>query len=427
MIKVIKNGNVITMNLSSDVVISKKDIVIEDDTIIDIVDNYNGAYDKLIDAENKIVMPGLVNAHTHIGMSIFRASNDNLDLNSWLNDMIWPIEDNLNSEDIYYSSLYSCVEMIKSGTTTFNDMYFGCDGVFKAVDEAKMRCLIGRSLMDSDNNAEQRLKEFYELKDLCDSNDLISLSMSPHAFYTCSSEFLKKCANISSELKLPIHMHYCENLGEVETIKNTYVADPVDALNAVNFLDKKLILAHSTFVSDYALEKFKGKDVSFVHNPLSNLDLGCGIADIKKYIDAGINVCLGTDGQGSGNNLNMFYHMSLVDLLQKGLYKNPTIFSSYEVLKMATINGAKALGLDEIIGSIEVGKKADIIIINLNDTNTYPTLNVITDLVHNTNINNVDTTIINGEVLMENGNLTLDIDLKSLKEKLKSIISSKMC
>ena len=170
------------------------------------------------------------------------------------------------------------------------------------------------------------------------------------------------------------------------------------------------------------MELLKGKDVSIAHNPVSNLNLGCGIADISKYKNY-VNLCLGTDGQGSGNNLNLFYHMSFVDFLQKGKYQDPTVWSSYDTLKMATINGAKALGLDKEVGSIEVGKKADIIILDLNNTEIYPGVDVITNIVHNVESNNIDTTIINGEILMKNHELCLPIDETNLKNNINKILN----
>lgn len=422
MIKVIKNGTVITMDEKREKKYEKIDVVIENDTIKELLLDYQGPSDEIIDAKGKIVMPGLINSHTHLGMSIFRATNDNLNLDDWLTKKIWPIEDNLTIEDVYYSTLLSCMEMIKTGTTMSNDMYFNCDGSIKAIKETKVRSLFSNCLMDSDNNGEKRIEIFLKLYEENKNNPLISFSVAPHAFYTCSKDYLRKCSDLALKLNLPFHIHFCENKEEVDKIKKEYQKDPVEALEEVGLLRNKLILAHATFISDEGLEKLKGKDVSFVHNPISNLNLGCGIADISKYRDY-VNICLGTDGQGSGNNMNLFYHMSITDLLQKGKYENPTITSSYEVLKMATINGAKALGVDHLVGSIEKGKKADIIILDMNKIETYPMVDLITNVVHNTESSNVDTTIVNGEILMKNRKLLLNINEEELKQKIEKIIS----
>ena len=410
MIKVIKNGTVLTMSPDRDI-IESIDIVIKDDRIIDLVKDYAGEYDELIDATNKVVMPGIINTHTHLGMSYFRATNDNLTLQDWLNNKIWPIEDKMDKDDVYYGTLLSCIEMIKTGTTTSNDMYFYSDRAIDALLETKVRCLFTRCLSDINNNGNKAIEEFLDLYNKYKDNNLIKFSVAPHAMYTCNLEYLKKCSNLATKLNLPVHMHYLENKKEIEDIKKIYNMKPIDVLKTSGLINNKLILAHCTYLDDENLDSFKGKDISIVHNPISNLNLGCGIADIIKYRDY-VNICLGTDSQGSGNNLNMFYHMSLVDLLQKGKYTLSTVISSYDVLKMATINGAKALGIDDI-GSIEVGKKADIIMLDLEDCQTSPHTELITNIVHNA-YNSVSMTMINGNILMKDKKLLLNIDEKEL-------------
>lgn len=422
MITLIKNATVITMDDTRDEQYEKLDIVIADDTIKELTNEYKGEYDKLIDATNKVVMPGLINCHTHLGMSVFRATNDSLTLEKWLQEKIWPIEDKLTDDDIYYTTMLSCIEMIKSGTTTSNDMYYNCNGSLKAIKECQVRSLFSRCLMDSDGGGDKRIEEFLKLYNENVSQDLITFSVAPHAIYTCSYEYLKRCANLAKELKLPIHIHFCENLDEVNNIKNKYHKSPLALLKELGYLENKLILAHATYISDLELEELKNRDVSFVHNPISNLNLGCGIADITKYRKY-VNITLGTDGQGSGNNLNLFKHMSYVDLLQKGIYKDPTIFSSYDVLKIATINGAKALGLGNLVGSITPGKKADIIIIDLDSTETYPSPDLITNIVHNVDASNIDTTIVNGKILMENHQIKLSINEDDIKKEVDRIIN----
>ena len=422
MITLIKNATVITMDDTRDDQYEKLDIVIADDTIKELTNEYKGEYDKLIDATNKVVMPGLINCHTHLGMSVFRATNDSLTLEKWLQEKIWPIEDKLTDDDIYYTTMLSCIEMIKSGTTTSNDMYYNCNGSLKAIKECQVRSLFSRCLMDSDGGGDKRIEEFLKLYNENVSQDLITFSVAPHAIYTCSYEYLKRCANLAKKLKLPIHIHFCENLDEVNNIKNKYHKSPLALLKELGYLENKLILAHATYISDLELEELKNRDVSFVHNPISNLNLGCGIADITKYRKY-VNITLGTDGQGSGNNLNLFKHMSYVDLLQKGIYKDPTIFSSYDVLKIATINGAKALGLGNLVGSITPGKKADIIIIDLDSTETYPSPDLITNIVHNVDASNIDTTIVNGKILMENHQIKLSINEDNIKKEVDRIIN----
>jgi len=426
MIKVIRNGTVISMDSKREKQYEVMDVVICDDKITYVGSNYSGEFDEEIDASNKIVMPGLINCHTHLGMSIFRATNDDFSLDSWLNDKIWPIEDKMTDDDIYYTTMLTLIEMIKTGTTCFNDMYFGWKGSIPAIIKSGIRGIYGRCLMGNmDKSSMDRVSDFKEMYEKYRDNDLIRFSIAPHALYTCNKEYLELCNNLANEYKLPIHIHLSENRNEVNTVTNTFNMKPVEVLDIVGFLNKKVVLGHGTFISDSEIDMIKNKEVSICTNPVSNLNLGCGIADLVKYKSNGINICLGTDGQGSGNNMNLFYHMSILDYLQKGKYEDPIVMSSYEVLKMATVNGAKALGYDDI-GSIEVGKKADIIILDISDICLYPSVDLIPHIVHNCFYNCVDTTIVNGNILMKDKKLKIDIDENIIKSKIESILERLM-
>lgn len=421
MITLIKNGTVISMDLKRDKQFEIMDVVFSDNKIIYVGNGYHGEYDKVIDATGKIVMPGLINCHTHLGMSIFRATNDDLTLDSWLNDKIWPIEDRLTDDDLYYTTLLSMVEMIKTGSTCFNDMYFGYKGSIPAIKKCGVRGIYGRCLMGNmDKDSICRVDDFKKLYEEYKDDDKIRLSIAPHALYTCNLEYLKLCSDLAKEYNLPIHIHLSENMNEVKTVTNKFGMKPMEVLDKVGMLEKRVILGHGTFLSDSEINMIKDRDVSVCTNPVSNLNLGCGIADLVKYKKNGINVCLGTDGQGSGNSLNLFYTMSLVDYLQKGKYEDPTVMGSYDVLKMATINGAKALGIDDI-GSIEVGKKADIIILDISDISLYPAYDLIPFIVHNCFYDVVDTTIIDGKILMIDKELKIDVDLNILRSKIEDI------
>ncbi|MFA7688787.1 MAG: amidohydrolase [Bacilli bacterium] len=388
MIKVIKNGIVLTLENET---IIKGDIVIEDNIIKEVVDNYTGNYDEIIDAEGNVVMPGLINCHTHLGMYNLRNTNDDFKLMDWLNNKIWPIEKDMTEEDIKDATYLSCIEMIKTGTTCCADHYDASSNILKSIKNSKIRCLYTRFLMDEDGKAEERFNEFKRLYELeKDKNDLITFSLGLHSLYSSSMEYIKKCSIYAKENNLPIHMHYMENEEEYNKV-------PKDAINLL--LDNKLILAHGIYIDN--IEIFKNKDVSIVHNPISNLALGCGFADIVKFKKNNINVSIGTDGVGSGYTLNMFKHLPFAYLLPKGLYKDPTVIKALDILRMATINGAKALGINNL-GLIKENYKADLIIIKLIEK---PINNYFVGLL--TNDLEVLTTIVNGEVLMLNKELKI--------------------
>ncbi len=418
----IKNGLVITMDEKRLTPYEYLDIVIENDKIYYIGDCYQEDYDNKIDATGKIILPGLINAHTHLGMSLFRSSNDQLPLMDWLTKKIWPKEAQMTDDDIYYTTLVSALEMIKTGTTCANDMYFGWLGGIKALEQAKLRCVYSRFLIGTgDESSLEKMTDFENMLEKNQHRDLLTFSVSPHGLYTCSKEYLMTCEDLATMYQLPLHLHFCENQEELKIIEDTFHQSPVQVLEELGFLNHRLILAHGTFISKEDQQRLIGKNVSIITNPVSNLNLGCGIADITSYLRHGINVCLGTDGQGSGNNLNLFKHMAFACDLQKALYQDPTVISSLDVLKMATINGAKALGLSDKIGSLEKGKQADLIILDLNNIELTPTIDVLAQVVHNVESSNVDTTIINGEILMQQHQLTHNIDEELLKEKLRQI------
>ena len=404
----IKNCTLIAMDEKSERIQNNMDILIEGNKIVLIGKDINIEEDvKCIDATGKVAMPGLINTHAHVPMSIFRETLDGYNLQDWLTKKIWPMEDKLTEEDIYYASYLSFLEMIKTGTTTINDMYFMTDGIINAMLESGVRLQTTRTLMDAtgEEQGNQRLKELQELIEKYDGKDeRLTLNVGIHGLYTATSEYVDKCMEFAEKQGLPVHIHFCENNKEVSDIRNLHKAEPIEVLK--NKIKKvKTILAHGVKISSEDIKVLAGMDVSVAHCPVSNLKLGCGIAKINEMLENNVNVCLGTDGQGSGSNLDLFEAMKFTALLQKGYLENPECLPAYEVLKMATINGAKALGLDSKIGSIEVGKLADIIIIDIDDIKIKPVNDLISEIVYNVKGNNVCTTIVNGNILMENGSL----------------------
>lgn len=352
-------------------------------------------------------MPGLINTHSHIPMSIFRETLDGYNLQDWLTKKIWPMEDKLTEEDIYYASYLSFIEMIKTGTTTVNDMYSMAESIIKAMQETGVRLQTTRTLMDiaGEADGEKRLIELEDLiKNYNNIDKKLTLNVGIHGLYTNTTSYVEKSIKVAEKYNLPIHIHFCENAGELEDIKKIHNKSAVELLKE-KFKNNKLILAHCVKLTKNDIKEMKNMHISVSHCPVSNLKLGCGIADIDEMLKNNINVTLGTDGQGSGSSLDMFETMKFTALLQKGINENPALLPAYEVLKMATINGAIALGLEKEIGTIEEGKSADVIILNINEPTIKPVNNLLSEIVYNVKGNNVETTIIDGKVLMKDRKL----------------------
>ncbi len=419
----IKNGKVLIFE-NDDVKVKDLDIRIEGENITKIDEKIEAnENEKVIDATDSVVMPGLINTHAHISMSIFRGTFEGCNLYTWLHEKIWPIEDKLTEETVYNATMVSILEMISTGTTCVSDHYFFSKQIRKALEESGMRAAITRVLMDSDGEEEsnKRIQEFIELYESRDENNsLITYTVAPHSFYTCSGKVLQKSRKLADKYNLPVHVHFLESIDEIEDIKKMHGKDAIDVLKEY-FDGVHTILAHGVKLNDKDIDILSKMDCGIVHNPISNMRLGCKIADITKYLKNGINVSLGTDGQGSGNNLDMFEAMKIAGLIQGGIHENEERISAKDVIKMATINGAKILGMEGKIGSIEEGKKADIIIVdiskNLNNIKMIPNNDIISNLVYNTEGRNVTTTIVNGKILMEDRKIK-NIDVKEILNRI---------
>lgn len=419
----IKNCNLISMSEKREKYEENIDVLIDNSKIVEIGKNIsiNSEDLKVIDASGKVLMPGLINTHSHISMSVFRETVDGLKTQDWLTQKIWPMEDKLTNNDIYYATLLSCLEMIQTGCTTINDMYFMTDDIIKAALESGIRLQTTRTLMGYEEKDESRLTELKELLDRYNNSDTISFNVGIHGLYTSNENYVKKCVDFAESENLNIHMHFCENEQERNDIVRDYgVNNPAEVIRN-DFKGIHNILAHSVKISDEDINILKNTNSFISHCPVSNLKLGCGIAPITKMISNGICVSLGTDGQGSGSNLDMFETMKFTALLQKGINENPEDLPAYEVLKMATINGAKTLNLDKEIGSIEVGKAADLILIDLDSVLVNPVNNIFAEIVYNVKGYNVDTTIVNGKILMEN-KVIKHLNINDVIENCKNII-----
>ena len=406
----IKNALILSPN--TDFKNKKMSLLIEDDLISEISDEIDeNKADKIIDADGKILLPGLVNTHTHLSMTLFRGVADDLSLDTWLNDHIWPLEANLNGDYCYIGALLGAVELIKSGTTTFSDMYFYMEDVARAVDEAGLRAVLGHGMIDF-GDAEKREAELKANMDLFEScNNMadgkITVSLTPHSPYTASKELLLKARELADENNMLIHIHVSEIQKEIEDSISEKGLRPFEYLDKIGFLGSDVVAAHSVWLSDEEIEIIKKHDVKVSHNPCSNMKLASGVAPVDKLLENDVCVSIGTDGASSNNNLDLIEELKTASLLQKVSTLNPKALSSDEALEMATISGARALGLSDEIGSIEVGKKADIILIDTNTANMVPqSTSLSSNIIYSANGSNVDTTICNGKILMENKKLT---------------------
>ena len=420
----IKNCNLISMDESRPKIEYNIDILINEKNIEKIEKNIplNDEF-KIIDATNKYVLPGFINTHSHIGMAIFRESVDGYTTQDWLTEKIWPIEDNLTEDDVYYSCLLSCAEMIKSGTTTVNDQYFFPESIIKAVLKSGMRAELTRVAMDAGGGMDDRFSELENLINNYDGKyENIYINVGIHGLYTASQNCIKRAIELANKHNLNIHMHYLENSQEATDISNNYNGKKPFEIVKDNFENTNSIFAHCVKLEDEDFKIFKDYNIKVAHCPISNLKLGCGIANIPKMLENGITVSLGTDGQGSGCNLDMFDTMKFTGLLQKGLNENPTLLPSYEILKMATINGAKTLNKENLIGSITEGKLADLIMLDLSDIRTQPINDIFSNIVYNCKGTNVITTIVGGKILMENRDL-INLDENQIIENCKNIMN----
>ena len=408
----------------ADDVIRETTLYIEEDKITGIGDKPAGfTADKVIDGTDKLVIPGLVNCHTHSYMSFMRNVADDLSFMDWLFGTIDPIEQQMTDEDTYWGANLAIIEMMKSGTTCFNDMQMNIHQTTRAVKESGMRAVICRGLVGSgsDEAGQMRLRQAYEERDAAKDCDRLTFKLGPHAPYTCDDAFLKIVAAEAKKENMGIHVHLSESESEISQIQEKYGCTPIALAEKCGIFDVPAIAAHCVQVTDEDIEILKRKNVSVVTNPASNMKLGNGFAPIAKMLDAGVNVCLGTDGAASNNCLNMFHELSLLTLIHKGTGKTPQCVSAKEGFRIATINGAKALGLEKEIGSIEAGKKADLAILDLNTPSLTPRNNLIAGLSYSANGSEVDTVIINGQITME-GRKLLTIDEKLVYGKIQGII-----
>ena len=396
-------------------VIRETDIYIEGSKIVSVGKRPEGfSEDRVIDGKDRLAIPGLVNCHTHSYMSFMRNVADDLSFMDWLFGTIDPIEQQMTDEDTYWGACLAILEMMKSGTTCFNDMQMNIHQTTRAVKESGMRAVICRGLVGSGNDeaGQMRLQQAYEERDAAADCDRLTFLLGPHAPYTCDDGFMRIVSEEAKKNGMGIHVHLAESESEIEQIREKYHCTPIEMADKNGLFDVPAIAAHCVQITEDDMEILKNKNVSVVTNPASNMKLGNGFAPVPKMLEKGINVCIGTDGAASNNSLNLFHEMSLLALIHKGVARTSQCVNAGEVFRIATINGAKALGLEKEIGTLEVGKKADIAVLNLNTPSLTPRNNLIAGLSYSANGSEVETVIIDGKVTMENRKvLTMDEEL----------------
>lgn len=413
----INDGMILTID-SKMTAINQGWIAIDKGKIINIgaTENFAEKYQprQKINASGKIVMPGLINTHTHIPMSYFKGIADDLPLHTWLSKHIWPRESKMiNDEFIYHSSLHGMAELIKNGTVMFNDSYFRGKQIAKAAIEAGVKGIIGEGILDFPvagyEGSNMIIDYFLSLVDQFTGNDLIDIALAPHSIYTCEKNTLRRVVELASQKDVLLHIHLAETKKEYEDCKSQHNKTPVAYLNDLNFLSEKCLAAHCVWLDDKDIDILAAKNVNISVNTNSNLKLASGFLPLKKCVAKKINTTLGTDGVASNNNLSLLEEMSITAKVHKALNNDPTFLPAFDAVKMPTVNAAKALGKAQQMGSLEIGKSADVIIVETESIESLPIYDPYSHLVYNLNSSHINDVIINGKPVMFNRQLlTLD-------------------
>jgi len=381
--------------------------------------------DEIIDARGGLIMPGLINGHTHAAMTCFRGIADDLPLMDWLNNYIFPAEaKNVTPELAYWGSLLACAEMIRSGTTTFCDMYIFEEETARAAKEAGMRCLVGEVLFDfpspSYQSPAEGLAYTKKLIETWAGDPLVNIIVEPHALYTCSPTLLKSAKSLARSYDVPCGLHLLENRAEEAQLREKYGKKATHFLHDIGFLDDKLIAFHGVCLDEEDIRLFRDHGCTVVHNPESNMKLASGVAPVVEMLAGGLAVGLGTDGCASNNNLDLLQEMDTAAKLHKVTRLDPTVMPAETVIRMATSMGARALGMEKSVGCLKPGMKADIIIIDLDKPHLTPMYNEYAHIVYAAGGADVDTVLINGRLVMQNRRL-LTIDEAEVMKKTREI------
>ena len=428
----ILGGLIVTMD-QDETIHQEGAVAINDGKIVDLgeIERIRSTYrgNTEIDGTGCVVMPGLINVHTHSPMTVFRGLADDLPLMTWLTEHIFPAEKKINRDIVYKGTLLACAEMILGGTTTFVDMYLFADQVALAAKKAGMRAMVGEVLYDfpSPNYGppEKGLEFTENLIGEWSKDELISVAVQPHAVYTCSPDLLKKCHKLAQKYETLFIIHLSENDDEVKQVKERYGKTPVEHVESLGLLDSKFIGVHCVRLTQRDIDLLAGSSAKVAHNPESNMKLVSGICLVPKLLQKEIVVGLGTDGCASNNDLDMWGEMDTCAKLHKVATGDPTVLPAKQVVRMATIEGAKLIGMEEKIGSLEPGKVADVIVVDFSKPHLTPLYNVYSHLVYAASASDVKVSIINGKIVMRDRQIiTLNIEqvMKDVNEIARSII-----
>ncbi len=386
----------------------RKSEIVAVGTVAEITQKFSSS--QTIDARGKVVIPGLINAHTHIPMTLFRGIADDLDLQEWLQKYIFPAEaKNVTEDFVRVGTRLGLAEMIRGGTTTYCDMYYFEDAIADETSKAGMRGVLGETLIDfsvPDNKTFADAKIYAEnFVKKWQGNTLIVPAIAPHAPYTVSEEHLMEAKTLSDKLNAPLIMHLAEAQSETDFVMKEKRMRSIEYVNKIGFLSDKLIAAHVIQANTEELEILKKFNVGIAHNPQSNMKIAAGVAPVPQMLARDLAVGLGTDGAASNNDLDMWEEMDTAAKLHKLITGDPKVLTAQQAFEMATIRGARALHLEKIIGSIEAGKRADIVVVDFDNLNQTPFYNLYSQLVYATKASDVHTVIVNGKVLMLNKRL----------------------
>ncbi len=418
----IKNAHILTMDENFTEYLNG-DIAVQNGKILDIGENLLSKYEpeETIDASNKIALPGLINTHTHAAMTLLRGYGSDNPLNVWLEQYIWPVEGKFVSyEFVKDGTDIAIYEMIRNGVTTFVDMYFYENAVADSILETGVRGVLCTGILDFPNPGAktpdegiEKTKQFIQqYKD----SEFIFPCIGPHAPYTCSSETLQKAMAVAQDYDVLFHIHVAETEWEINEIQKRYGTTPVKHLDNVGVLNERVLAAHMVHPTKEEINLLAQKNVKVAHCPESNLKLASGIAPVPEMIEAGVTVGVGTDGTASNDDLDIIGEIHTAALIQKGYRKNPVIMNARQSLAMATREGAKALRLEDKIGTLEKNKFADIILINKNEVHLQPMFDPYTQIVYSGKGLDVDTVVINGKILMKDKKVIV-LDKKEILEK----------